>query len=41
MERGQPKKDPATSPIPKRAIKPPMSTKAAQLLEFLLNINKE
>jgi hypothetical protein len=41
MERGQPKKDPATSPIPKRAIKPPMSTKVAQLLEFLLNISKE
>jgi hypothetical protein len=41
MERGQPKRDPATSPIPKRAIKPPMSTKAAQLLEFLLNISKE
>jgi hypothetical protein len=41
MERGQPKKDPATSPIPKRAIKPPMSTKAAQLLESLLNISKE
>jgi hypothetical protein len=41
MERGQLKKNPATSPIPKRAIKPPMSTKAAQLLEFLLNINKE
>jgi hypothetical protein len=41
MERGQQKKNPATSPIPKGAIKPPMSTKAAQLLEFLLNINKE
>jgi hypothetical protein len=41
MERGQPKKAPATSPIPKRAIKPPISTKAAQLLEFLLNIGKE
>jgi hypothetical protein len=41
MERGQPKKDLATSPIPKRATKPPMSTKAAQLLEFLLNISKE
>jgi hypothetical protein len=41
IERGQLKKNPATSPIPKRAIKPPMSTKAAQLLEFLLNINKE
>jgi hypothetical protein len=39
--KGQPKKDPATSPIPKGAIKPPMSTKAAQLLEFLLNISKE
>jgi hypothetical protein len=36
MERGQLKKNLATSPIPKRAIKPPMSTKAAQLLEFLL-----
>jgi hypothetical protein len=41
MEKGQPKKAPATSPIPKRAIKPPISTKAAQLLEFLLNIGKE
>jgi hypothetical protein len=41
MERGQPKRDPATSPIPKRATKPPMSTKAAQLLEFLPNISKE
>jgi hypothetical protein len=41
MERGQLRKNPDTSPIPKRAIKPPMSTKAAQLLEFLLNINKE
>jgi hypothetical protein len=35
------KKDPATSPIPKGVIKPPISTKAAQLLEFLLNISKE
>jgi hypothetical protein len=41
MERGQQKKNPATSPIPKRAIKPHMSIKAIQLLEFLLNINKE
>jgi hypothetical protein len=41
MERGQPKRDPATSSIPKRAIKPPMSTKGAQLLKFLLNISKE
>jgi hypothetical protein len=28
-------------PHPKRAIKPPISTKAAQLLEFLLNTSKE
>jgi hypothetical protein len=41
MERGQPKKAPASSPIPKRAIKPPTSTKAAQLLEFLLNTSRE
>jgi hypothetical protein len=41
MERGQLKKNPATSPILKRAIKPHMSTKAAQLLEFLLNTSKE
>jgi hypothetical protein len=41
MERGQLRKNPDTSPIPKRAIKPPISTKAAQLLEFLLNISKE
>jgi hypothetical protein len=41
MERGQLKKNPATSPIPKRAIKPHMSIKAVQLLEFLLNTSKE
>jgi hypothetical protein len=41
MKRGQLKRDPATSPIPKRAIKPPISTKPAQLLEFLLNTSKE
>jgi hypothetical protein len=41
MERGQLKKNPATSPILKRAIKPPISTKAVQLLVFLLNISKE
>jgi hypothetical protein len=34
MERGQLKKNPATSPISKRAIKPHMSIKAVQLLEF-------
>jgi hypothetical protein len=41
MERGQQKKNPATSPIPKTAIKPHMSIKAVQLLEFLLNTSKE
>jgi hypothetical protein len=41
MERGQLKKNPATSPIPKRAIKPHMSIKAVQLLEFLPNTSKE
>jgi hypothetical protein len=41
MERGQQKKDPATSPIPKGAIKPLMSIKAVLLLEFLLKISKE
>jgi hypothetical protein len=41
MERGQLKKNPDTSPIPKRAIKPPISIKAVQLLVFLLNISKE
>jgi hypothetical protein len=41
MERGQLKKNPATSPIPKRAIKPHMSIKVVQLLEFLLNTSKE
>jgi hypothetical protein len=39
--KGLAKKNPATSPIPKRAIKPHMSIKAVQLLEFLLNTNKE
>jgi hypothetical protein len=41
MERGQQKKNPATNPIPKRAIKPHMSIKAVQLLVFLLNTSKE
>jgi hypothetical protein len=41
MERGQLKKNLATSPIPKRAIKPHMSIKADPLLMFLLNISKE
>jgi hypothetical protein len=41
MEKGQLKKNPATSPILKRAIKPHMSIKAVQLLEFFLNISKE
>jgi hypothetical protein len=41
MERGQQKKNPATSPIPKTAIKPHMSIEAVQLLEFLLNTIKE
>jgi hypothetical protein len=41
MERGQLKKNLATSPIPKRAIKPHMSIKADPLLVFLLNISKE
>jgi hypothetical protein len=41
MERGQQKKTPAISPIPKRAIKPHMSIKAVQLLVFLLNTSKE
>jgi hypothetical protein len=41
MERGQQKKNPATSPIPKGAIKPHMSIKVVQLLEFLLNTSKE
>jgi hypothetical protein len=41
MERGQQKKNLATSPIPKRAIKPHMSIKADPLLVSLLNISKE
>jgi hypothetical protein len=41
MERDQQKKNPATSPIPKRAIKPHMSIKVVLLLEFLLNLSKE
>jgi hypothetical protein len=41
MERGQQKKNLATSPIPKRAIKPPMSTKAVPLLVFLPSTSKE
>jgi hypothetical protein len=41
MERGQLKKNLATSPIPKRAIKPLMSIKADPLLVFLLNISNE
>jgi hypothetical protein len=41
MEKGQLKKNPATSPILKRAIKPHMSIKAVQLLEFLPNTSKE
>jgi hypothetical protein len=41
MERGQQKKNSATSPILKGAIKPHMSIKAVQLLEFLGNISKE
>jgi hypothetical protein len=41
MERGQQKKNPTTSPIPKRAIKPHMSIKAVQLLVSLLNTSKE
>jgi hypothetical protein len=41
MERGQQKKNLATSPIPKGAIKPPMSIKADPLLVSLLNISKE
>jgi hypothetical protein len=41
MERGQLKKNFATRPIPKGAIKPHMSIKANPLLVFLLNICKE
>jgi hypothetical protein len=41
MERGQQKKNPTTSPIPKRATKPHMSIKDVQLLVFLLNTSKE
>jgi hypothetical protein len=41
MERGQQKKNPSTSPIQKKAIKPHMSIKAVQLLEFLLNTSNE
>jgi hypothetical protein len=41
MERGQQKKNLATSPIPKRAIKPPMSIKAVSLLVSLPSISKE
>jgi hypothetical protein len=41
MERGQQKKNFATSLTPKRATKPPMSTKVVPLLVFLPSISKE
>jgi hypothetical protein len=41
MERGQQKKNLATSPIPKRAIKPPMSIKVVPLLVSLPSTSKE
>jgi hypothetical protein len=41
MERGQQKKNLATSLTPKRATKPPMSTKVVPLLVFLPSTSKE
>jgi hypothetical protein len=41
MERGQQKRNLATSLIPKRATKPPMSIKAVPLLASLPNTSKE
>jgi hypothetical protein len=41
MGRGQLKRKPTTSLIPKRATKPPMFIKAVPLLAFLLNTSKE
>jgi hypothetical protein len=41
MARGQQKKNLATSLTPKRATKPPMSTKAVPLLMFLPSTSKE
>jgi hypothetical protein len=41
MARGQQKKNLATSLTPKRATKPPMSTKAVLLLVFLPSTSKE
>jgi hypothetical protein len=41
MERGQQKKNLATSLTPKRATKPPLSTKAVPLIVFLPSTSKE
>jgi hypothetical protein len=41
MERGLLSRNHATSLIPRKAIKPPISNKAVSLLAFLLNISKE
>jgi hypothetical protein len=41
MGRGQLKRNPATSLIPRKATKPPMFIKAVPLLTFLPNTSKE